>query len=66
MSLSGLIPSAIFFPVANGGIVMITTVAGTLLFGEMLSKVQLLGVLVGLVAIVVTGCGEFLWGLVFR
>lgn len=65
MSLSALIPSAIFFPVTNGSIVIITTLVGTFLFREKLNKTQWLGILVGLVAIVITGCGEFLWRLVF-
>ena len=64
MSLSALIPSAIFFPVANGGIVIITTVAGTFLFGERLNKIQLFGIWVGLIAIIITGCGEFFWKLI--
>lgn len=65
VSLSAIIPSAIFFPVANGGIVIITTAAGALIFKEKLNKIQIAGVVVGLVAIVITGCGEFLWNLVF-
>ena len=65
VSLSAIIPSAIFFPVANGGIVIITTFAGALMFREKLNRTQIAGVIVGLVAIVITGCGEFLWNLVF-
>ena len=63
VSLSGLIPSAIFFPVANGGIVVLTTVAGALFFKEKLNKIQLIGILLGLLGIVVTGCGEAIWNL---
>ena len=65
VSLSAVVPSAIFFPVANGGIVIITTAAGAFLFKEKLNKIQLIGIAVGLVAIAVTGCGEFLWNLIF-
>ena len=65
VSLSAIIPSPIFFPVANGGIVIITTMAGALMFKEKLNKIQLWGVIVGLFAIVVTGCGEFLWDLIY-
>ena len=66
VSLSALIPSAIFFPVSNGGIVILTTAAGTCLFKEKLNKLQLLGILVGLIAIAVTGCGEYLWTRTFQ
>ncbi len=65
VSLSAVIPSAIFFPVANGGIVIITTAAGALIFKEKLNKIQIAGVIVGVLAIVITGCGEFLWNLMF-
>ena len=65
MSLSAIIPSALFFPVVNGGIVIITTLAGALIFREKLNKTQLLGILLGLVAIVIVGCGEFFWNLIF-
>lgn len=64
VSLSGIIPSAIFFPVANGGIVILTTLAGAVIFKERLKAVQLLGVAIGLAAIVIIGSGEFLWNLV--
>ena len=65
VSLSSIIPSAVFFPVANGGIVVLTTIGGALLFKEKLNKAQLLGIIVGLIAIVITGCGEYLWTLMF-
>ena len=65
VSLSALIPSAIFFPVANGGIVVITTLAGALVFRERLNRIQLWGVLLGLVALVVTGCGAPIWHAIF-
>ena len=65
VSLSAIIPSAIFFPVANGGIVILTTIAGALLFREKLNKLQLSGIVVGLIAICITGCGEYLWSLIF-
>jgi drug/metabolite transporter (DMT)-like permease len=64
-ALTPIIPSPIFFPVSNGGIVIISTFVGALLFKEKLSKIQFFGIIVGLVAIVVTGCGEALWNLIF-
>ena len=65
VSLSAVIPSAIFCPVANGGIVVVTTIVGALAFREKLNRIQLLGVLLGLVALIITGCGEMLWGMIF-
>ena len=65
VSLSALIPSAIFFPVANGGIVVITTLVGAFVFREKLNKIQLWGILLGLVALVVTGCGAPIWHAIF-
>lgn len=58
ISLSAVIPSAIFFPVSNGALVLISTAAGCALFREKLSRLQVAGLLVGLVAIAVTGCGD--------
>ena len=66
VSLSALIPSAIFFPVANGGIVVITTLAGALAFREKLNRIQLWGVLLGLIALIVTGSGDVIGKLLFR
>lgn len=54
LSLSAVISSAIFFPVTNGSIVMITTIAGYLLFKEKLTKMQKVGILLGIVAIVLS------------
>ena len=65
VSLSAVIPSAIFFPVANGGIVVLTTLAGAFAFRERLNRIQISGVLLGLVALIVTGCGETLWRMIF-
>ncbi len=64
-ALTPIIPSPIFFPVSNGGIVIISTFVGALLFKEKLSKIQFLGIIVGLVAIVITGCGQTLWNMIF-
>lgn len=66
VSLSALIPSPIFFPVANGGIVIITTLIGAFLFRERLSRTQIWGILIGLLALVTTGGGEAIYNLIFR
>ena len=41
------------------------TLAGAFIFKEKLSKTQLLGILLGLVAIVIVGCGEFFRKIIF-
>jgi drug/metabolite transporter (DMT)-like permease len=64
-ALTPMIPSPIFFPVSNGGIVIISTFVGALLFKEKLNKIQFWGIIIGLIAIVVTGCGQAIWDLVF-
>ena len=57
LSLSAVIPSAIFFPVSNGALVILSTFIGWLVFGEKLNRLQLLGIFVGLISIVLTGIG---------
>ena len=64
VSLSGVIPGAIFFPVSNGGMVILSTVIGKLLFGEKLKPIQIIGILIGLIAIVINGCGDVLWTMI--
>lgn len=54
LSLSTVIDSAIFFPVSNGSVVMLSTIAGYLLFKEKLSKWQIAGIALGIIAIVLS------------
>ena len=54
LSLSAIISSAIFFPVSNGSVVMLSTVAGYLLFKEKLGKKQIFGILLGVIAIILS------------
>lgn len=61
--LSNIIHSAVFFPVSNGSMMILSTLAGSILFKEKLSKVQLIGILLGIVAIIVIGCGDYLMSL---
>jgi drug/metabolite transporter (DMT)-like permease len=63
--LAGAMPSAVFFPIINTGGLILTLLAATLLFKEKLTRVQIIGIVLGLVAIVIIGCGEILWSLVF-
>lgn len=64
VSLSSVIPGAIFFPVSNGGMVILSTVVGKLIFKEKLKRVQIIGILIGLIAIVINGCGDVLWSMI--
>lgn len=63
LSISNVIPSVIFFPISNGGMVILSTVVGRVAFGEKLNRVQLLGIAIGCLAVVITGCGDYLYQL---
>lgn len=66
ISLSNVIPSPVFFPVSNGAMVILSTVAGKLFFREKLKRIQITGIVIGLIAIIITGCGQTLWELFVR
>ena len=48
--LSGEVPSAIFFPIVNGGGLILTTLASVFFFRERLTKLQWVGIALGFVA----------------
>ena len=50
--LSGVMDSAVFFPIVNGGGLVLTTLAAVLLFKEKLSKKQWIGVVFGIASVV--------------
>ena len=50
--LSGAMANAVFFPLFNGGNIILSTLAGWLLFREKLSKMQMAGIACGMVAVV--------------
>lgn len=50
--LSGVMDSAVFFPIVNGGGLVLTTLAAVLLFKEKLSKKQWIGVVLGIASVV--------------
>lgn len=50
--LSGVMDSAVFFPIVNGGGLVLATLAAVLLFKEKLSKKQWIGVVLGIVSVV--------------
>ncbi len=58
LALSAVIPSAIFFPVSNGALVILSTALGALAFKEKLNKIQFAGIIVGVIAIVLSGIGS--------
>lgn len=58
VSLAAIIPGVVFFPVANGSMVILSTVLGRAVFKEKLKVVQLFGIFIGLLAIVTIGLSE--------
>ena len=56
--LSGVIPSAIFFPVVNGGGLILVTVCALIFFKERLTIKQWIGLFVGIVSVVLL-CNPF-------
>lgn len=50
--LSGVMDSAVFFPIVNGGGLVLTTLAAVLLFKERLTKKQWIGVVLGIASVV--------------
>ncbi len=53
--LSTVIPSVVFFPLSNSSVVIFSTISGVILYKEKLSKIQILGMLIGLAALIITG-----------
>lgn len=49
--LAGALPSVLLFPIMNGGVILTTTVCSMFIFGEKLSKMQKIGLLVGILGI---------------
>ena len=56
--LAGVIPSVILFPVGNGANVLLSTLCGLLLFKEKLKITEIIGIFVGLGAILLIGCPQ--------
>ena len=50
--LSGVMDSAVFFPIVNGGGLVLTTLAAVLLFKEKLSRKQWVGIVLGILSVV--------------
>ena len=56
--LCGVIPAAIFFPIVNGGHLILTTLSALVLFKEKLTVRQWIGIAVGIVSVVLL-CNPF-------
>lgn len=56
--LSGAMDSAIFFPVVNGGGLILTTLSALVLFKEKLSTKRWIGILLGIIAVILL-CNPF-------
>ena len=52
LTLTGIIPAVIFFPVFNGSVVLASTALARVICGEKVTKKQALGLLLGLCGIV--------------
>ena len=50
--LSGVMESAVFFPIVNGGTLVLTTLAAFIIFKERLTKKQWAGVIVGIASVI--------------
>ena len=50
--LSGVMDSAVFFPIINGGGLILTTLAAVVMFGERLSKKQWIGIALGIASVI--------------
>ncbi len=53
--LSGKLPSVIFFPIVNGGVIILSGIASLLIFKEKLSKKKIAGLIVGIAATCLIG-----------
>lgn len=51
--LTGVLPSVVFFPVYNGGVLASTTVSSCIIYRERLTKLQWLGVALGVASIII-------------
>lgn len=52
ISLSGMLPSIVFFPVFNGSVILFASVLAAIIFHEKITKRQMLGIAVGTLALI--------------
>ena len=55
LDLAGKLPSVLFFPVFNGGVILLSSVTGWVFFREKLTKLQIFGLISGFISILVIG-----------
>ena len=55
--LSGVLPSILFFPIMNGGLILLSSLAGWIVFREKLTRSQIFSLLLGVVAVCLIGNG---------
>ncbi len=60
--LSGALPSAIYFPIINGGVIVLVAIVSAILFKEKLNKRQLLSTALGFTSIIIISIGKLLLG----
>ena len=60
--LSGALPSALYFPIINGGVIVLVAIVSAILFKEKLSKRQVLSTVMGFVSIIIISIGKLLLG----
>lgn len=53
--LSGAMPGIIFFPIVNGGVIILSALSAILLFRERLPKMQLVGLIAGIISVLCLG-----------
>lgn len=53
--LIGVMPSVIFFPIANGGLLIMTVLAAVVFFRESLKAIRWLGIIIGIAAMCMFG-----------
>lgn len=56
--------SVIFFPVSNGSMVLLSTLMGRIIFKERLRPMQVFGIIIGLIAIIMTGCSSLIYNMI--
>ena len=56
--LSGVMDSAVFFPIVSGGGLVLTTIAALIVFKEKLTKKQWLGIVIGVISVILL-CNPF-------
>lgn len=57
ITLSGKLPSIVFFPVFNGSVILLATLLGALMFKERVKPVQLFGLILGIAALMMASLG---------